>query len=462
MINMKKSAVILILFAEIFTLNAEEMERRISLEEYRNLALVNNLEVHNAQFELEMSKEVRAEAFTHYFPKVSAMGGLVKPNIFGAGAAAGIKSDIDFQALFDVDVTNKTAHLDETINFNDPIGAWLGTITFSQTLFAGGRIINSNKLAQKGVEASAYKLQIKRSEIYAGAESKYYQFLLLDELIETLNIYKKTLDNLYEKVSEALSRGVISRTDYLRVSLKREEVTIQQEEMQQLRIIALQDFKLFAGIKDNEKFIVSAGFEEIVEPKYNTDDFPAQLAGRPEFNLLTIQRDAAKLEEAITRGSYLPSIELGVSFIRSDFYLNGKVFTNTKGFYQDFAGFLLFNIPMTEWWSGYHKIKEKNLARKSADEQLAVNSHYLLLDMQNKMTTWQTAYKHVKLAEIGVEYAQHNREEYEQKYQAGISTLSDYLMALGLEHENATKLDQAKTQYFIARTAFYTATGKAH
>lgn len=441
------------LLAHLFVLNAQEAEnkRHISLDEYRKLALANNLDVHNAEYELEKSKQVLAGAFTNYFPKVSASGVLVKPNIFGGGAAAGFSTDAHFP--------DKTIHVDEAINFSDPIGAWFGTITFTQTLFAGGRIFYSNKLAKKGVEASTHKLQLKHDEIFAEAESKYYQFMLLEELIKTLDAYKKTLDNLYAKVSQALEQGVVSRSDYLRVSLKREELVIQQDEAIQMRVVALQDLKLFAGIKDLSEIVVAADLSGIVEPTFDAANFPARLSARPEFNLLTIQRDAAQLEEVITRGSYLPSIELGLGFLRSDFYFNGSFLANTTGFYQDFAGFLLFNIPMSAWWEGYHKMNEKRLARKSAEEQLEVNSNYLILDMRNKMTVWQTAYKQVKLAEIGLAYAKNNREEYEQKYTAGINTLNDYLMALALEHENTTKLDQAKTRYFITRTAFNAAIG---
>ena len=460
--SMKKSAAVLLMWARLGALGAQDSgeARHISLDEYRNLALANNLDVHIAEYELETSKRVREGAFTHYFPTVNAVAALAKPNIFGGGASAGFTSDFNNQKLYNFDVPNKVIHIDESIDFSDPLGVWLGTVTFTQTLFAGGRIFNSNRLAKKGVEASAYKLEIKRGEIFAQAESKYYQYALLGELIKTLDAYKETLDNLYKKVSQALEQGVVSRSDYLRVSLKREEIAIQRDEMVQMRAVARDDLKLFAGIKDAADLRVDTAFDGITEPAFNAADLEARLPLRPEFKLLTLQRDAAKLEEAIAFGAYLPSIELGVSFLRSDFSFSGSLFSNTKGYYQDFVGFLLFNIPLSAWWEGYYKIGEKSVARKSAEEQLAVNANYLALDMRNKMTAWQTAYKRVKLAEIGLQYAATNREEYEQKYDAGLSALSDYLQALALEHENTTKLDQARAQYSIARTAFYTAAGE--
>ncbi|MDR2521904.1 MAG: TolC family protein [Spirochaetaceae bacterium] len=457
------AAAIFLLCARLGTLAAQDAAagRRVSLDEYRALALANNLDVHIAESELEKSKLVRSGAFTRYFPAVSATAALAKPNIFGGGAQAGISSDFNNQSLYTFDVPNKVIHIDETIDFSDPLGVWLGTVTFTQTLFAGGRIVNSNRLAQKAVDASAYKLHIRRGEIFAQAESKYYQYALLGELITTLDGYKQTLDNLYAKVAQALEQGVVSRSDYLRVSLKREEIAIQRDEMAQMRVVAGDDFKLFAGIKDGSAVSVDGVFGDIAEPPDDAGDAAARLPLRPEFQLLVIQRDAAKLEEAIAFGGYLPSIELGVSFLRTDFSFNSALFANTSGYYQDFVGFLLFNIPLSAWWEGVYKTREKGAARRSAEEQLAVNADYLMLDLRNKLTAWQTAYKRVKLAEIGVQYAKTNREEFEQKYSAGLSSLSDYLMALALEHENSAKLDQARANYHIAATAFQTASGTA-
>ncbi|MDR2481221.1 MAG: TolC family protein [Spirochaetaceae bacterium] len=459
----KKSMVFLLFYMSVCTAFTQTaINKDITLDEYRNLALSNNLSILTAQNDLEKSKQVRSGAFTHYFPKLNAIGGTVFPNIFGT-AGAGFKTDVDMKKLLGVnfDLSYNTVNVDESVDFTDSVGGWLGTVTFTQTIFAGGRIFNSNKLAEKGVEAAVHKLQMVRNDVYAAAESKYYQFLLLHELVNTLNAYTDTLDAIYKQVSEALDNGVASKSDFLRVSLKKEEVAIQQEQMTQMLDIAGRDLKLFAGIKSDVRIVPKGEFETVKEPSFDAGRFPALLASRPEFRLLTLQRDAAKLEEAITFGSYLPSIEFGITFLKMDLWLNGKTFKNAKGYYYDFVGFLLFNIPITDWWEGYYKIKEQSLVLKSAAQELEINSEYLLLDMRNKFVSYQTAFKQVKLAEIGLKYAKNNVMEYGDRYRAGLSVLGEYLEALAFEYENATKLDKAKMDYFMARTAFYTAVGEA-
>jgi outer membrane protein TolC len=455
-----KNSIALFLYIPLFScaLFAEESveTRKVSLDEYKNLAVANSLDVHLAQYDLDTGKQVKNEAFTHYFPTITGFAGLLKPNVFG-NAQATLDANIEIPFTY---IPPFRDHVSETINFDDDLSASAFGVTITQPIFAGGRIFNSNRLAKKGVEASAFKLQMKKNEVYAQAEQKYYQYVLLHQLIKTFDVYTETLTALYNQVSQAVGRGVASRSDFLRVQLKQEELAIQRFQAAQLLIVAEKDLKLFAGISDGRTIVANDDFGAITEPAGDSASLPAHLSSRPEFQLLTIQHDAARLQKLISAGTYLPSVEIGASIFRTDYKLGGHFVKNATGYYYDTMGFILFNVPVSDWWPGYYKIKESDIAEKSSAEQLGTQSKYLLLDMENKLIRYETAFKQVRLAEIGLEYAQTNCSEYADKYRAGISVLADYLQALGLQYENETKLNQAKADYLQARTAFLIATGK--
>jgi outer membrane protein TolC len=455
---------LLLLFSNLALSAQEVLEvtvdtlRQISVNEYRLLALSNNLSIRSAQFELEKSKHLRSYAFSQFFPQVKAVGGLLRPGLLSGGELS-MDAEIDMTRIFR-NPTNSNLTLDGTFDFTDSMRGMFGAVMITQPLFAGGRIVNSYRLAGKGVDASSYQLQMTRNEVYTEAESKYYQLVLLSELIETLNIYSSTLDALNSQVSQALSRGVASRSDSLRVKLKQEEVSIQKEQAKAMFVIAERDFKLFAGISSGDTIELAAGFDAIVEPDFDPASFPSHLADRTEYRLLTLQNDAARLQEMITAGSYLPSVEVGAAIAGLEFLIDGKTLKDFHATYHDVSGFIMFNIPISDWWGGYHKIKEASFSRQNAAAQLETNANYLLLDMRNKYVAYQTAFRQVKLAEIGLEYAEQNRSEYSDRYSAGISVLGDYLEALALEHENRTKLNQSKADYFAARNAFFSALGE--
>jgi outer membrane protein TolC len=467
--NRTSSIFILFVLFPCFALNAQELfdgtagaspARQISIDEYRSLALANNLSVRSAQFDLEKSRHLRSYAFTQFFPQVKAMSGLLKPSLFG-NSELSMNADIDMTRVFrNSSSIENNLILDSTFDFTDSTWGMFGAVSITQPLFAGGRIVNSYRLAGKGVDASAYQLQMTRNAVYAEAESKYYQLVLLSELIETLNLYRDTLDALNAQVSQAFSRGVASRSDSLRVRLKQEEVAIQTEQAKAMFVIAERDFKLFAGIHVNDALEISVSFDAVAEPDFDAALFPSRLAERPEYHLLSLQYDAARLQEMITAGSYLPSMEIGAYVAGLEFWLDGKTLRDFNARYHDVSGFILLNIPISDWWGGYHKIKEASFSRQSAAAQLETNSNYLLLDIQNKYVAFQTAFRQVKLAEIGLEYAEQNRSEYSDRYSAGISVLGDYLEALALEHESRTKLDQSKAEYFAAQNAFFSSLGE--
>ncbi|MDR0408865.1 MAG: TolC family protein [Spirochaetaceae bacterium] len=432
--------------------------RRISVHEYRLLALANNLSVRGAQFDLEKSKHLHSFAFTKFFPQVKALGGFLKPGLLGNGELS-MQADIDMTRIFR-NPENANLALDGTIDFTDSVRGMFGAVTITQPVFAGGRIVNSYRLAGKGVAASSFQLQMTRNNVYAEAESKYYQLVLLSELIETLELYLGTLDALRNQVSEALSRGAASRSDFLRVKLKHEEVSIQQEQAKAMFLIAERDFKLFAGLSADSVLELGDGFDGIVEPDFDPVSFPSRLAERPEYQLLTIQRDAARLQEAVTIGSYMPSMEIGAAVTGLEFWMNGKTLKDLHASYYDVSGFIMLNIPVSDWWGGYHKIKEASYSSQNAAAQLETDTNYLLLDMQNKYVSYQTAFRQIKLAETGLEYAEQNRSEYSDRYRAGLSVLGDYIEALAFEHESRTKLNQAKASYFSAQNAFMSALGE--
>lgn len=49
-------------------------QRTLSLEECREMALENNAKMKNARLDVEEAREGKKEAFTKYFPNVSAVG----------------------------------------------------------------------------------------------------------------------------------------------------------------------------------------------------------------------------------------------------------------------------------------------------------------------------------------------------------------------------------------------------
>ncbi|MDD8012656.1 MAG: TolC family protein, partial [Acidobacteriota bacterium] len=152
---------------------------RLTLEQSRRLALENNAGIKNSQLETEAAHEAKKAAFTKYFPSLSA-------------GAVRFKAD---KPLFDFTIKGgnlpvydgNPAHLPLATQFayfpSSTIGMFgkgtFGMLNAIQPIFAGGRIVNGNRLASLGVEAGGYKEQLARNEVLLSTEEQYWRVVAL-------------------------------------------------------------------------------------------------------------------------------------------------------------------------------------------------------------------------------------------------------------------------------------------
>ena len=430
---MNKYLPLLLLFAP---LNASAETVSLTLREYQDLALHGNHELREAGLSAGGAEQAAKGAFTNYFPKVSASGGIANTDILPG-------------------LTQPIGLLPQTGQSN---GASLAMLSATQPLFAGGRIVNGNRLAKVGLTAAQEQLRAKKNEVLSESEKKYRQLQVLDGKMKTLLAYEKMMDSLYSQVSEATERGIATKTDSLRVKLKKQEIAIKKEQLKKIIEIAKKDLKIYAGIKMNADIQLKEEEESVEQPAYSTETLRAQLAARPEYKLLETGVEAARLQKKMKLGSYLPSLAVGAGLYRADYYANNN-FTNSAS-YRDTVAFGMISIPLSDWWEASHSIKEMQLKEDAAHERLTALGEYLLLDMENKLQVFETSYEQFLLSQVGIEQAQTNKSELEDGYKNGTEKLYNYLEALALESESQNKLLEAKSEYFQARTAFLLAIGK--
>lgn len=97
----------------------------------------------------------------------------------------------------------------------------LGGVTAIQPVFAGGQIVNGNKLADLALEVSRYQMRQSEDEVALTVERYYWQWISLHEKLRTIEIVESLVGSLYKDVEVAVGAGVTTRNDLLQVQLKR-------------------------------------------------------------------------------------------------------------------------------------------------------------------------------------------------------------------------------------------------
>ena len=402
-------------------------QQAYSLAQCKKLALENNARMKNARLEVSSARQTKEEAFTNFFPSLSASAlgynanqPLVEANLGGMPLAL-LKNGI------------------------------VGDITVTQPLFAGGQIVNGNKLAQLGVEVRRFKQEQSEKEVLLTTEVYYWQIISLNEKLKTLAIVEQLVNSLYKDVDAAVKAGVKNRNDLLQVQLRKNSVASDRLQLENGLKLSRMLLGQYVGIKADSLSIEPISFDEPASPERLRTDHGAALLTTPEYQLLAKNVEANRLQQKITVGKYLPTVGIGASYMYDD--LMDKDNTTAMVFAK-------VSVPISDWWGGSHAIKKQKFQTMMAQNEQRNNSDLPLIQMQKLWNDVEESYKQVKLAEESVVTATENVRLNTNYYQAGTTTLSDLLDSQLLLQQSRNQHTDAYTQYLIKQTQYLQATGR--
>lgn len=420
-----------------------------SLQQLKDSALKNNIAIRDAQNAIDAAQQQRKEAFTKYFPNISANGGwfnanknIISRTIFPSdyvptSVATALAQILPPQAL--VDLTNP-------IPVNLIKDGALAGVKAIQPVFAGGQIVNNNRLARVGVEATRLQLQLSENEVEKQTEQYYWKLVTLEEKMSTIKAVEELLADIYKDVDVAVRAGLIMRNDLLQVQLRQNDIQSQKLKLQNGISIVQKLLAQYCGL-DTDAITVKK--EDIIAT------VPVETSGNlmdlAEYQLLQKQVDAAHLKKLITVGQSMPTVAVGAGY---NYY---KINDMNRNFGMVFA---TVNVPISDWWGGSHAIKRKKIEERKAEEELADKAELLNIRMVKAWNDVTEAYQQLSIAQRSIEQAEENLRLNRDYYRAGTSRMSDLLEAQMLYQQARDQQTDAYADYQNKRLEYRIATGK--
>ena len=383
----------------------------LTLDQCKQLARNNNITLRSARNNIQQAEQQKKVAFTNYFPQVSAMG---------AGMTANkhlVQMDMNFPA-------EMAAMLPAGASMPTSMGmiknGVVGNVMAMQPIFAGGQIINSNKLAKVGIEASRIQLEASEDEVELTTEQYFWQVVSLKEKLVTLSTVHKMLEQLEKDVTVSVNAGVTTRNDLLQVQLKVNEIESLTLQVENGLAISKQLLAQYVG-KNSETIDVSEPVPyaaTLMLPQ--RQDHVAALAATPQYRLMEKNVESNRLQHKIKIGENLPTVSGGAVYTYNNLMNKGRG-----------VGMLMatVNVPISGWWSGSHAIKKQKLALEQARDQLQDNSQLLVINMNNCWANVETSHKQLAIARKSIEQSEENLRLNNDYYRAGTTTMSDLLDA---------------------------------
>ena len=416
----------------------------LTLDSCLLLAYRNNADILSSRLEIDKAREVKAQVFTKYFPQVSANAlsyHALKPLVeFGISDIQSADARRVLQALYDL-VKSET-------DLSDQISLMkYGTLVSGvaiQPIFAGGRIVNANRLANLGIEAAKTQAEVSKRDIIENVESTYFLVLGLQEKVATVDSTLSLLDSLTKTVNVALNAGLVTKSDALQVELKKNEMRAMQLQLSNAISLASQLLCIQIGIdypgdgltlSDDLQAYSSIGILNI--PPLSPVGF------RPETDLLDMQVEAEQLRKKISIGAALPQVMLGGAYywgnpVKTQFDHNGLLFATAI-------------VPLTQWWETSHKIREHNAAIRQYELQRDNLTKKMWLENQQVYNSMLEAAALLRSDSSALEMAKENYRIASLNYKAGINTLNDVLQAQALMLQAQNTLTDRRITFLTAQ-----------
>ena len=416
---------------------ASVAQRRLTLDDCRSLALQNNSKIKTARLEVSGAKEMKREALTKYFPNISAAG-------------TGFKADKGAVGLSVLNGMYSTSFVDRGV---------MAGVTAVQPIFAGGQILNGNKLAKVNASVKSEQLRLSEDEAVLTVEQYYWQWVSLKEKLKTLDVVGRQIDTIRRDVSTAVDAGVAMQNDLLQVELERNRISANRLKVNNglsvVKMLLAQAIELPA---DSFDIAVSVP-GDLPDPNIYKVDHQAALQITPTYRMLQKSVEASKLQRNMELGKRLPTIGIGAGYMYYDLpdQHSISVIENRRSMGMVFASIA---IPLSDWWGGTHAIRQKNVQLKIAEESKRSNSELLLVQMQQLWNELVEAYNQAKISKESVAKATENARISTNCYHAGTVAVSDLLNAQSLLQQSRDQYTDDLTTYFIKRTRYLQATGR--
>jgi outer membrane protein TolC len=423
-----------------------------TLEQLKDSALHNNFAIRSAQYDIDAACQQRKEAFTKFFPNVSGTGLWFNANKSMAQTTITPSEMISPElgaTLAQMFPPEALAALASPVSISMMKNGVIAGVQAVQPVFAGGQIVNGNKLAKVGEDVSRLQMRLSENEVEKTAEQYFWQLVSLQEKMKTVEAAEMLLNDICKDVDVAVRAGVAMRNDLLQVQLRQNDIASQKLKIRNGLSLVRMLLTQYCGLRDTS-FAISYQTEAVPLMRLKQDHQQALLR-TAEYQLLGKQVEAADLQKKIAIGQNLPSVAVGAGFNYHNLLEKNQAFGML---------FATVSVPISDWWGGSHAVKRKKLEHQEAQEQLSDNAELLKIKMQSAWNSVEESYQQLLLAQRSIEQAEENVRLNRDYYDAGISKMSDLLEAQLLYQQACDKRTDAFADYQNKLLEYRQATGQ--
>ena len=407
------------LLAALLLTPAYAQEQVYSLEECIQMATASNELLKAEELKIDMAKAKKGEVGVNFFPKVSL------------GAAYSHIEDPLQPIDWDHALLGLGQYLPEKIKDKTAIdlgNTKVGTVSFVQPIFMGGKIINGYKMASSAVDLAGIMMETKERELELSVEETYWQVVTLSSKLELATRLTALLDEAVANVDLAVKEGVATEADALSIRVK-------QSDANQLRLkvengLSLSKMllaqKCGLGLESDyrlaDEVTLDTARNEVIDTPIllSEQEISGGIDARPEVRALETADKIFAAKERVELADALPKVVLLGGYTT----INPNLFA---GMQDEYGGSwhvaVGLQIPITDIYTGITKRKGAAAERGIKQRQLTDAREKINLQIHQLLLNNQEAYKQLSAAKLSLSSADETLRQAQLGYREGVIPL---------------------------------------
>lgn len=327
-------------------------------------------------------------------------------------------------------------------------------LMLEQPLYMGGKVRSAFRMATIGKEMAGLNLEYSRSEVIAGADEAYWQYVRVKEQAKAARKYLEVVEELVKNVKDACQTGMASQNDLLKAQVKQNEAELMVQKATNGMTLAGMNLCRIVGVGLHSSLAVSDSLPEgLISGGLEEKD---NITARPEYNILEKQVELKERQTDLTRADFLPQLGVSATYGYGDgIKLNGE----SDGI-ATFTAMASLKVPIYHWGEGRNKVRavkaEEEIARLKKEEM----AQLMQLEIARARYEVEDAVARVRLTRKSLDQAEENLQVSQNRYEVGMETITNYMEAQAQWQKAWSDWIDAKAALRLSETFYLKATGR--
>ncbi len=295
----------------------------------------------------------------------------------------------------------------------------------SQSLYTGGRLTGSYRIARSSYDAAVASLERQQSKVALNVIEAFYGLLLAKESVKVTRQAVQTAEEFLRVVKARYEAGEASSFEVLRAEV--EVSNLKPAVISARNAIALSELALkkAMGMDASEDIDFVGEFEHETFDIDRDEALRLALANRPEIRLAEIQREIAEQSIRVAKAQRLPILSLTANYdIRTD-----EITLESDLLEKTYAGYLVVSLPIFDGFRTRSQISKAYSLRRQAEISKANVEDFIELEVRGSLLQIGAALERLKSQEKNVEMATEGLKIANERYLQGYATNLDVMDA---------------------------------